>query len=225
MNNLDRFQSRLGYEFNNADLLNQALSHRSVGRPNNERLEFLGDSIIGFYIAEMLFRRFPSQSEGALTKMRASLVREKTLAIIARKLEMQPLLIMGGGEMKSGGFNRDSVLSDAFESIVGAVYLDGGISSVETLLHNIYCDMLEAIQPAGLKDSKTALQEFLQKRDYSLPIYEVVDESGDAHDLVFTVICRISGFDYEFQGVGKSRKLAEQTAAALALAKLSSKAK
>ncbi len=224
MDNLDRFQSRLGYQFNNLSLLKRALSHRSVGRPNNERLEFLGDSIIGFFVADKLFRRFPSESEGALTKMRASLVRENTLAAIARSLEMQPLLIMGGGELKSGGFNRDSVLSDAFESVVGAVYLDGGISSVEVLLLEIYKNMLESIKPAGLKDSKTTLQEFCQKRDFALPIYEVVEESGAAHDLMFTVTCRIPAFNYEFQGVGKSRKLAEQTAAAQAMLKLSSKA-
>jgi len=224
MNNLDRFQLRLGYEFKNLSLLKQALSHRSVGRPNNERLEFLGDSILGFFVADKLFRSFPGESEGALTKMRASLVRENTLAIIARSLEMQPLLIMGGGELKSGGFNRDSVLSDAFESVVGAVYLDGGISSVEVLLLEIYKDRFESIKPAGLKDSKTTLQEFLQKRDCSLPVYEVVDESGDPHDLIFTVTCRIPGFNDKFQGVGKSRKLAEQTAAAQALEKFSFKA-
>ena len=198
MNDLDQFQNQLGYHFKDRSLLIQALSHRSVGKPNNERLEFLGDSIIGFFIASVLFARFPKEPEGALTKMRASLVKKETLATIARELKISSLLIMGGGELKSGGFNRDSVLSDAFESVIGAVYIDSGITEATDLLQRVYKALLTTVQSKGLKDSKTALQEFLQKMDDPLPVYEVIKESGQAHNLIFTVRCTLPGKELTF---------------------------
>jgi ribonuclease-3 len=177
----------------------------------------LGDSIIGFFIAKELFIRFPKESEGALTKMRASLVRQATLATIAKSLNMQTLLLMGAGELKSGGFNRDSVLSDAFESVIGATYLDGGISAATEFLRLIYKELLNEISPEGLKDGKTSLQELLQKHNLTLPIYEVVEETGLAHNLMFTVSCHLAEMELQFEDSGTSRKIAEQKAAGKAL--------
>lgn len=223
MSNLVRFQKTLGYEFADVELLNQALTHRSMGKPNNERLEYLGDSVLGFFIAYELYDRFPHNPEGDLTKMRANLVRKSTLAGIARKLGMSELLIMGAGEMKSGGYNRDSVLSDAFESVIGALYLDGGMGSVKRILKGIYHSALEEIRPEGLKDSKTRLQEYLQKHNLGLPQYDVMEEQGEAHNLTFVVRCVVPGLDQPLISSGSSRKLAEQKAAEEAIANLSDK--
>ncbi len=217
MNNLERLQKELGYQFTNCGLLKQALTHRSLSQQNNERLEYLGDSIVGFFVADRLYRNHPGQSEGNLTKMRARLVRKATLAGIARKLDLQSCLLMGGGELKSGGYNRDSVLADAFESVIGAVYIDSGFDSATRVLDNIYSESLDNISPAGLKDSKTQLQELLQKNNMSLPQYRVTAETGKAHDLEFTVSCYIFELDKSFKGIGKSRKQAEQIAAAEAI--------
>ena len=213
MNDLVQFQSKLGHQFADSELLTQALTHRSMGKPNNERLEFLGDSVLGYFIAYVLYDKFPNNPEGDLTKMRANLVRKSTLAEIARNLGMSELLIMGGGEMKSGGFNRESVLSDAFESVIGAVYLDGGVHEVQAILLDIYSEFLEKIKPEGLKDSKTRLQEYLQKHNLPLPQYDVLEEKGKAHELIFVVQCRVSGSDETFVASGSSRKLAEQKSA------------
>jgi ribonuclease-3 len=213
----ESLEGELGYKFKEPGLLIQALSHRSVGTPNNERLEYLGDSILGFFIAESLYQRFPHLPEGDLTKMRAFLVRQNTLAMIARSLKLQEHMIMGGGELKSGGYNRDSILSDAFEAMIGAVYLDGGMDPVKAILTGLYVDLLNTIKPYGVKDSKTLLQEVLQKRNLALPVYELVNQAGEAHNLTFTVTCTISGVDSLFTASGDSRKKAEQIAAALAL--------
>ena len=195
----------------------QALSHRSVGSPNNERLEYLGDSILGYVIAEFLYHRFPELPEGDLTKMRAALVCQKTLSSLARELDFQAHLIMGSGEVKSGGCNRDSILSDAFEAVVGALYLDGGMSAVKHVLEKLYQELLETIKPAELKDSKTLLQEVLQKQELPLPVYQVIEQSGQAHRLTFTVSCTVPGIESAFIATGNSRKKAEQSAAALAV--------
>jgi ribonuclease-3 len=217
MSNTESLEGELGYKFKEPGLLAQALSHRSVGTPNNERLEYLGDSILGFFVAESLYHRFPHLPEGDLTKMRAYLVRRNTLAMLARSLELQEYMIMGGGELKSGGYNRDSILSDAFEAVIGAVYLDGGMDSVKVILVELYEDLLNTIKPYGVKDSKTLLQEALQKKNLALPVYNLIDQSGEAHSLTFTVTCTVAGVDSLFTASADSRKKAEQIAAALAL--------
>ncbi|WP_424946178.1 ribonuclease III [Candidatus Spongiihabitans sp.] len=210
-------EKNLRYKFKDTGILAQALSHRSVGSPNNERLEYLGDSILGYVIAEFLYHRFPELPEGDLTKMRAALVCQKTLSSLARELDFQAHLIMGSGEVKSGGCNRDSILSDAFEAVVGALYLDGGMSAVKHVLEKLYQELLETIKPAELKDSKTLLQEVLQKQELPLPVYQVIEQSGQAHRLTFTVSCTVPGIESAFIATGNSRKKAEQSAAALAV--------
>jgi len=216
MSSTDTLEKALGYKFKDTGLLIQALSHRSVGAPNNERLEYLGDSILGFFVAENLYSRFPNLPEGDLTKMRAFLVRQLTLALLARELKLQEHMIMGVGELRSGGYNRDSILSDAFEATIGAIYLDGGMATVNAILNNLYEDLLNTIKPYGVKDSKTLLQEALQKMNLALPVYDLVDQSGEAHNLTFTVTCKVTGIDTLFTASGDSRKKAEQIAAALA---------
>lgn len=210
-------EKKLGYQFKDPAILTQALSHRSVGSTNNERLEYLGDSIIGYVVAEILYLQFPERSEGDLTKMRAALVRQKTLSILARDLNFQDYLIMGSGEFKSGGYTRDSVLSDTFEAVVGALYLDGGIQVVKNILEKLYEDRLKTINVAELIDSKTALQEMLQKQELSLPVYQVIAQSGKAHRLAFTVSCKVPGIETAFIAISSSRKKAEQSAAELAV--------
>ncbi len=222
MSDIVSLQKKLGYKFIDSSLLVRALSHRSVGSPNNERLEYLGDSILGFVVAEILYHKFPRNSEGDLTKMRATLVRKTTLADLARNLRLQENMLMGGGELKSGGYNRDSILSDAIEAIVGAVYLDGGMKAVHIVLDPLYAEMLSSIQPVGLKDSKTQLQEMLQKKDLPLPAYSVINQQGEAHNLVFTVSCEVTGISTKFVSSASSRKHAEQGAAALALEAMAS---
>ncbi len=214
---LDLLERSLGYEFNNFDLLTQAISHRSVGYPNNERLEYLGDSILGYVVAALLYHQFPKSPEGDLTRMRAFLVRQKTLSMLARDLNLSDYLIMGSGELKSGGYNRDSILSDAFEAVVGAVYLDSDMTIVKTILGRLYEDLLKTIKPTDLKDSKTRLQEALQKRALLPPIYDIIAHSGEPHKRIFTVSCQVAGFEKAFTATGGSRKKAEQTAAALAV--------
>jgi len=213
----EELQHKLGYKFSNPQLLVQALSHRSIGRPNNERLEYLGDSVVGFYIAQYLFHRYAHHPEGELTRLRASLVNKTSLAGLARTLRLQDHLRMGQGEMKSGGFNRDSVLSDALEAVVGAVYLDGGTDVVFGVLDELYAPLKEEISALPAKDNKSTLQEFLQKRERALPVYQLISQDGDPHAPVFTVNCSVDGAAKAFEGVGNSRKIAEQLAAAEAL--------
>ncbi len=217
MNTDGLLQTRLGYRFNDQSLLQQALSHKSSGKPDNERLEYLGDSILGFVMAENLYHRFPELSEGDLTKMRSALVSNPALADIAREIDLQGCLRMGKGEMKNQVFNQDSVLSDAMEALVGALYIDGGITAVQQVLPALYDERLQTICAAGLQDSKTVLQEWWQKNNPSVPEYQVVRKTGDAHSYTFTVQCTLPGVDQQFQGVGKTRKQAEQIAAARAL--------
>ena len=203
-----------GHVFASQDLLAQALTHRSAGAPHNERLEFLGDAVVGLIVAEALYRRWAKADEGALTRARAELVRESALAQIARQLDLGCKLILGPGEMKSGGHRRDSILSDALEALVGAIYLDAGFGACcDAVLPWFQAAIDET--PAGKvgKDAKTRLQEWLQARQRPLPVYELVSESGDDHAKIFRVQCAISDPPTVADGEGNSRRVAEQAAA------------
>ncbi len=218
---LNRLASLLGHQFADADLLKRAITHRSAGSRHNERLEFLGDSILSLVIAETLYQRFPDVSEGDMSRMRATLVREKTLAELAREFDLGEYLILGPGELKSGGFRRESILADTVEAIIGAIYLDAGMDVIRQLLLNWYAQRLEEIRPgAEQKDPKTRLQEFLQGRRRPLPSYVVVKVKGEAHNQEFTVQCEIEGVTPSVVGVGSSRRKAEQAAAEKALEQL-----
>lgn len=203
-----------GHVFRDAGLLKQALTHRSAGAPHNERLEFLGDALVGLFVAEALYARWPKADEGALTRARSELVRESSLAAIARGMDLGGALILGPGEMKSGGHRRDSILSDALEALVGAIYLDGGYEACRQAVMSWFGRAIDEL-PAGKveKDAKTRLQEWLQARQRSLPVYELVSESGDDHAKVFRVRCRLSDADLAAEGEGGSRRTAEQAAA------------
>lgn len=211
----DALLQRLGYRFRNPALLDSALTHRSAGGANNERLEFLGDAILGLVIAEDLFRRYPEASEGELSRLRATQVRKLTLAELARDLDLGEFLRLGPGELKSGGYRRDSILADALEAIFGAVYLDSDFSTCAELIKDLYRERLGALpdEPLALKDPKTSLQEHLQSRHLDLPTYTVIAIRGDAHDQVFEVECRIAAPDLSARGNGSSRRRAEQQAA------------
>ena len=209
------------HRFADPGLLQQALTHRSAGAPHNERLEFLGDGIVNLLVAEVLFQRWPKADEGALTRARAELVREASLAIIARRLELGARLTMGPGEMKSGGHRRDSILADALEAVVAAIYLDSGFEACRAAVLPWFEESLAAL-PVGKpgKDAKTRLQEWLQGRQRPLPAYELVSESGDDHAKTFTVSCTIIDPTLTAEGEGSSRRNAEQAAAAALLEKL-----
>ncbi|MDX1528109.1 MAG: ribonuclease III [Gammaproteobacteria bacterium] len=212
---------RLGYVFRDESLLDRALTHRSAGSGHNERLEFLGDSIINFIMAETLFRAQPEAREGQLTRLRALLVRRDTLAAVARELELGAALKLGGGELKSGGRDRDSILADALEALVGAVYLDSGMESCRELIERLFSAKIEQAQKKrGVKDAKTRLQEHLQAKGLPLPTYEVVEVKGAPHDQEFQVFCRVASLDNPTCGTGGSRRKAEQAAARLALEQL-----
>ena len=222
MNDPGTLEARLDYRFSDRELLERALTHRSLHRKHNERLEFLGDSVLGFVVAEILYRRFPRLPEGDLTRMRARLVRQDTLAAIARTLELGVFLRLGEAGLKSGVCDRNSVLSDALEALLGAVYLDGGIGSAESVILKLFASRLGTIGSDDLKDNKTKLQEKLQKLEKPLPVYEVVERQGKAHELVFHVRCEIDHSGSPFHASGKSRRIAEQNAAALAIRALES---
>lgn len=209
------------HRFADPGLLEQALTHRSAGAPHNERLEFLGDSIVNLLVAEVLFQRWPKADEGALTRARAELVREASLATIARRLELGARLTMGPGEMKSGGHRRDSILADALEAVVAAIYLDSGFETCRAAVLPWFEESLAAL-PVGKpgKDAKTRLQEWLQGRQRPLPVYELVSESGDDHAKMFNVSCTITDPILTAEGEGSSRRNAEQAAAAALLEKL-----
>jgi ribonuclease-3 len=205
---------RIGYTFNDKSLLLQALTHRSAKGLHNERLEFLGDSILGFVIAEVLFDKFPKHDEGDLTRMRSSLVKGVTLAKLGRDFKLGEHLILGAGELKSGGHQRDSILEDAVEAIIGAVYLDSDQETCKSLILNWFNQHLVTIRPGNeQKDPKTRLQEFLQGRKIALPEYEVIEISGQSHNQQFTVKCITSVIDTEVISKGTSRRKAEQSAA------------
>lgn len=218
---LTAFSRRIGHAFDNMALLELAMTHRSFGGQNNERLEFLGDSIVNFVIAEALFERFPQAREGQLSRLRARLVRGQTLAELAREMEFGECLRLGSGEMKSGGHRRDSILADAVEAVLGAIYLDAGMDTARARVLTWYADRLESINLQDTqKDPKTRLQEFLQSRQSLLPRYEVVSVEGEAHDQTFTVECHVELLATHTVGTGSSRRHAEQQAAELAIRQL-----
>lgn len=208
----------LHYQFNNPDLLETALRHRSAGSNNNERLEFIGDSILGFVISDILYAEFPDADEGSLTRKRAHLVKGDSLAGIASGLGLGDYLALGSGELKSGGFRRGSILADALEAIIGAIYLDGGIEPSRKFIRMIYADKLSNLEELkDLKDPKTRLQEMLQSRNMMLPVYETISIEGNPPNQHFTVSCEIKDIDKSVTGDGKSRRKAEQAAASNAI--------
>jgi ribonuclease-3 len=218
---LRRLAARISHPFQRPDLLERAVTHRSAGGDHNERLEFLGDSILSFVIADELFRRFADAREGELTRLRARLVRSATLASLARGIGLGETLRLGSGELKSGGRDRDSILADALEALIGAVYLDAGIDRCRELVLDLYADLLGGLEPGGVaKDPKTRLQEWLQARRLPLPCYAVSSVGGDAHEQRFTVTCEVETLGLVAQGEGSSRRGAEQVAAERLLARL-----
>lgn len=205
---------QLGHDFARPELLRQALTHRSHGSPNNERLEFLGDSVLNCAIAARLYQTYPRLPEGDLSRLRAALVKEQTLAEIAAGLKLGDILMLGEGELKSGGFRRPSILADALEAIIGAVYLDTGFAAAEKMILALYEPLLRNLDPKTIaKDPKTQLQEYLQSRKLPLPQYEVLVIRGEAHEQEFEVECIIPGLNIRSQGEGHSRRSAEQNAA------------
>lgn len=211
----------LGYQFRDARLLAQALTHRSHGTPHNERLEFLGDGILNCIVTAELYGRFAALREGELSRLRASLVCEPRLHEVASRLALGDHLRLGEGELKSGGFRRPSILADALEALIGAVYLDGGFDAARELVLRLYRPLLETLDAAGAdKDPKTQLQEWLQSRKYALPQYSVLATLGAAHDQRFEVECLVRELDVRTTGTGTSRRLAEQEAARAAFERL-----
>lgn len=218
-----RLQKRLAYQFSDPALLVQAVTHRSAGGTNNERLEYLGDAVLGLVIAEALFEQSPRATEGELSRLRATLVRKQTLAEIARDLELGDYLRLGSGELKSGGYRRDSILADALEAVIGAIYLDGGFDPCSEWIRGNFASRLETLPSAAeLKDAKTRLQELLQSRHLKLPEYSVLQVRGQAHAQTFEVECKVSEQDKATLGSGRSRRLAEQQAAEAMLKALGS---
>jgi ribonuclease-3 len=216
--NLDELQQQLGYRFADASLLRQALTHRSFGLPNNERLEFLGDSVLNCVVAAMLYRHFGRIDEGDLSRLRANLVKQQSLYEIAQRLGLSQHLLLGEGELKSGGFRRPSILGDTLEAIVGAVFLDGGFDAAQSVIRALYEPVLKSVDPKTLgKDAKTLLQEYLQGKKLPLPLYAVVATHGAAHNQLFEVECAIPKLKIQVLGSGASRRAAEQAAARGAL--------
>ena len=211
-----------GYRFRDATLLERALTHRSAAAVHNERLEFLGDALVGALVAEALFERWPKAAEGELTRARAELVRESALAALARKLDLGPRIRLGPGEMKSGGHRRDSILSDALEAVVAAIYLDAGFEACRTAVLPWFAEAIDALPPPHRlgKDAKTRLQEWLQARQARLPIYTLLAESGEEHAKFFHVECALADPPLRCEGKGASRRAAEQQAAEAVLVAL-----
>ena len=215
----------LGYTFQSSALLEQALTHRSHSGRHNERLEFLGDAVLNFVVASLLFKRFGRLDEGDLSRLRANLVKQAALAEIATRLALSNYLRLGEGELKSGGFRRPSILADAREAVFGAIYLDGGFASAEDVISRLYEPVLLSVNPKTLgKDPKTLLQELLQGRKLGLPVYNVIATHGAAHSQTFEVECLIEELDIRVSAGGASRRAAEQSAATLAIEAVESKA-
>ncbi len=216
--NLSRLERKLGYSFKDQDLMILALTHRSFAGRNNERLEFLGDAILNFVAGEALFERFPQAREGQLSRLRARLVKGETLAVLARGFELGEYLRLGSGELKSGGFRRESILADALEALIGAIYLDAGMDAARERVLDWLSGELDGLTLIDTnKDPKTRLQEFLQARACELPRYEVVDIQGEPHCRTFMVECQVALLNEKTLGQGGSRRIAEQVAAAAAL--------
>ena len=205
------------YTFHDPSLLIMALTHRSFSAQHNERLEFLGDSILSFLIANELYKRFPRIDEGDLSRLRAQLVKESSLSTIATSMGLGDFIRLGEGELKSAGWRRPSILADTFESIIGAIYLDGGIEPTHQFVLRFFETQLNEINPKLIqKDPKTLLQELLQSKKTDLPLYTVVSIEGEAHSQTFTIECQIKKSNIKTQGVGNSRRIAEQEAASKA---------
>jgi len=205
------------YTFNDPSFMIMALTHRSFSSQHNERLEFLGDSVLSFLIANELYKRFPRIDEGDLSRLRAQLVKESSLSTIATSIGLGDFIRLGEGELKSAGWRRPSILADTFESIIGAIYLDGGIKPTHEFVLRFFETQLNEIDPKFIqKDPKTLLQELLQSKKSDLPIYTVVSIEGEAHSQTFTIECQIKKSNIKTQGVGNSRRIAEQEAASRA---------
>ncbi len=213
--NLPLLQTRLGYTFQDAGLLQQALTHRSHSSLHNERLEFLGDSVLNCVVASILYERFGAIDEGDLSRLRANLVKQQSLYEIAQKLELSQFLRLGEGELKSGGFRRPSILADTLEALFGAILLDGGFDAAQAAILRVYTPELDRLDPSELaKDPKTRLQELLQGRRLPVPEYAIVSVKGEAHQQTFDVVCRVPTLGIEATGSGASRRSADQAAAA-----------
>jgi ribonuclease III len=214
MNNIEKLAQRLGYHFKDPLLLEAALSHRSVGNHNNERLEFLGDSILNFIIAAELYRLYPKAKEGELSRLRASLVNGDTLAALSNEFNIGDYLRLGVGELRSGGFRRQSILADALEAIIGAIYLDADLLTCQERILGWFAKRLQDLSSLDIpKDAKTELQEYLQAHKLPLPEYSILSMQGEAHAQTFNVECRIAGSEFRGVGTGSSRRKAEQQAA------------
>ncbi len=204
----------LGYTFDKPELLRQALTHRSYGVPHNERLEYLGDSILNCIIAYALFQRFPNLSEGELSRLRANLVNQQTLFELAQRLNLGEQMLLGEGEVKSNGFRRPSILADALEALIAAVFLDGGFERTQEVIHTLYDSLLGEIDPKNPgKDAKTMLQELLQGKKLALPQYSLISTEGEAHQQRFRMECLIPELEIRTLGSGTNRRSAEQDAA------------
>ena len=211
---MKKLQKNISYQFSDIELLNKALTHRSVSKQNNERLEFLGDSVLGSIISEELYSRHSNIDEGQLSRLRSHLVRGNTLANLAKKLNISENLRLGQGELKSGGFRRESILADTFEAILGAIFLDSDYLTVKKVVLNLFSDLLnEARSEDSLKDFKTQLQELLQKKGYDLPKYELLQTKGKDHNAVFYVSCHVEVLKIKVEKNAKSIKRAEQACA------------
>ncbi len=216
--NLQLLQKRLGHQFGNPALLQQALTHRSHSVVHNERLEFLGDSVLNCVVASLLFDSFANIDEGDLSRVRANLVKQQTLYEIAQRIELSQFLRLGEGELKSGGFRRPSILADTLEALFGGIFLDAGFDAAKAVIRALYAPILESVDPTTLgKDAKTLLQEFLQSRKIALPQYNVVATHGAAHNQEFEIECLVPKLDIQVFGTGGSRRAGEQAAAKLAL--------
>jgi ribonuclease-3 len=217
----DKLLRKLGLHFRNPALIRQALTHRSAHADNNERLEFLGDSVLGFVIAERLYQKFGDADEGVLSRLRATLVNQTALANIARRLNLGDYLILGSGELKSGGYRRDSILSDAMEALIGALLVDQGMDACRIWILALFDEYIEGLSVRDWKkDPKTRLQEAMQARGLDLPGYTLKSVIGQPHDQHFLVECRIAVFEEASEGKGSSRKRAEQAAAETMLERL-----
>lgn len=214
MDKLATLMRKIDHQFDDIELLKLALTHRSKGAQNYERLEFLGDSILGLVVAELLYVKFPKLAEGKLSRMRSSLVRKETLAIVARDIGMSDYLILGEGELKSGGFNRDSILADTVESLIGALYLDADFATASHFIHTFFDSLFEQIsEQSTFKDPKSRLQETMQKQGLQLPNYQIVDTLGEQHEQQFTVQCSLVDLPVSSKATAASRRSAEQKAA------------
>ncbi|MDC9714534.1 MAG: ribonuclease III [Gammaproteobacteria bacterium] len=218
---MKELQKKINYQFKDIALLKQALTHRSMGKGNNERLEFLGDSVLGAVVSRELYKRFPSIAEGKLSRFKSYVVRGQTLSLIATKLELSNLLILGSGELKSGGHNRKSIQSDAVEAILGAIFLEADFDTVNTVILDLFKEYIDDINPNDtLKDFKTQLQERLQKFGQSLPQYKLIKTTGKDHNALFTLKCLLQDQAIQVEQEAKSIKRAEQMCAEVLLEKL-----